>query len=235
MRKNLLLPFVIIFLTALFSCKNERDEKTLQNEFVVSVSIRNHNNRIVYLHKFISDRPQIIDSSKITHNYVTFKGYTPYPERYLITIENIFGSKLFVITNDSIQLEVSKEGLVNATISGSKLNTELKNYQRNLKEIYDKIDILFPELQRARLENNPMKLSNIAKKISTIEKEGIEYNFLYAQKNKNSFISSMILNDLSKKDSADVTRVRSIFSQFDDTVKESNDSKELLEFLKTYK
>jgi hypothetical protein len=190
---------------------------------------------MVYLYKFISDKTQIIDSSKIANNHVAFKGYSPYPERYLITIENIFGSRLFVATNDSIQLEVSKKDLVNATISGSKLNTELNNYQRNLKEIYDKIDVLFPELQRARLENNPTKLKTIAKKISAIEKEGAEYNFLYVQKNKNSFISSMILNDLSKKDSADIHRILSTFEQLSDTIKESNDSKELLVFLKDYK
>lgn len=236
MPKNLLLLLVVNFLMFLNSCeKYESKKSTIQHGFVVSISINNHNNRMAYLHKFMSDRAQIIDSSKITKNTVQFKGFTPYPERYLITIESNQSSKLFITANDSIKIEVSKNDLNNALISGSKLNSELVTYQKNLNRIYKKVDALFPELQRARLENNPTKLLEISEKITSIEKEGEEYSFQYANNNPNSFISAMVLNDLSKKDSVDISRMISIFEQLSDETKKSSDSKELLEYLRNHK
>lgn len=231
MCKNLILPIVIILLTSLCSCNSKIKEPTLQKEFVVTVSINNYNNRMVYLHKFVSDKPQIIDSSKIANNQVEFKGTTLHPERYVITIESLFGSKLFAVANDSIQIEVSKKDLENALVTGSELNTELNNYQNNLKKIYHKIDVLFPELQRARLENNPEKLLDISAKINIIEKEGVEFNFQYTQENSKSFLAAMILNDLSKNDNIDIHRIRSTYENFSNEIKGSVDSKELQEFL----
>ena len=225
--------FVIALILIVSSCKKENGAITTQGGYVISLSINSANNKKVYLHKFNSYTSSIVDSITIINNEAQFKGVVDFPERYLITINTVFGGKLLIIENDSILIKVTKDNLVNSTITGSELNTELSAFQREIEKIYNKVDVLFPEIQRARLANDVDKLNAISKKMQAIEQESIEYNFNYAANNTDSFVAAMILNDLSKRDSINQERIIATFNGLTKKVKESSDSKELSDYIQS--
>lgn len=225
------ITFICTLLIAFCSCKKNKTDIVEQNGYVISLSIDGLNNRKVSLHKFSSETSNIVDSTIITNNNAVFEGVIEFPERYLITIETIFGGKLFIIENDSIQINATKYDLVNSIISGSDLNDELSRFQKKINKIYNKVDVLFPEIQRARLANDAVKLSEISKKMQSIEQESIDYSFNYATNNNDSFVSVMILNDLSKRDVIDTKRIESVFNGLTKKVKKSIDSKELNSYI----
>jgi len=229
MFKKSLLLFTSLLI--IYSCKKEPKSISKKDGFIISLSIEGVNNKKVFLHKFSSISSEVIDSTTVKNDRVEFIGVVTYPERYLITIEHVFGGKLIIIENDSIFISASKENLVNAQIIGSELNNELDDFLNKIEKIYSKVDALFPAMQRARLANDASKLKDISNKIQQIELEGIAYSFNYASENSNSFIAAMILNDLSKRDSIDIKKLESGYNTLSAEVKKSVDSKELIAFL----
>ncbi len=225
--------FIIGLLIVINSCKKDGNANTTQDGFVISLSIKGVNNKKAYLHKFNSYSSSIIDSAIITNNNAQFKGNVDFPERYLITINTVFGGKLIIIENDSIQINAIKNNLADSVILGSDLNDELNDFQKEINKIYNKIDVLFPEMQRARLANDVVKLSEVSKKMQAIEQESIEYSFDYATNNNDSFVAAMVLNDLSKRDSIAIKRIVKTFNKLNLKVKESPDSKELSDFIQS--
>ena len=210
-----------------FSCAKEKAKNEVQEQFVLNINISNADGNLSYLHKLTNSKTIPSDSAIIKNSKVTFKGSIEYPERHLLTITNVFGGKLIILENDTINVQADKNDLTKATISSSLINSELADVQQKSMNIYDKMDLFFPDLQRARLENDAEKLSHIALKMKAIEKENIDFNYTYAKENPNSYISAMILNDLSKRDSIDIKRVKVIYDTFSEEVKKCADAEQI--------
>ena len=214
------LLFIILLFT---SCKKEKQIISNEVPYTLSILIDNNEGNKAYIQKLLN--PTEIDSTVIKNGVSTFVGQIAYPERYILTIETVFGGKMFILENDSINIHIKNNDLMNATILNSKINYELISVQKESEKIYNKIDLLFPDLQRARLENDAISLKDISTKMSLIEQENMNFHFFYASKNPNSFISAMILNDLSKRDTIVRNKISKIYASFSMEVKKSEDSK----------
>lgn len=227
MFKNISL--IIILLFTLNSCTKENVKAIENDSYFLSISTENGNNSSVYLQKLAAESE--IDSVKIENGKAIFNGSLKTPQRYLITIEDFFGGKMIVLENDSITVTIKNKDLINSTITGSKLNNELIKVQKESEKIYNKIDVLFPDMQRARLENDAEKLQEISKKMSLVEQENVDYNFNYTKENPNSFISAMILNDLSRRDSIDTQKIKDSYNSLSNNVKKSIDAQKVASFI----
>ncbi|MFT7330498.1 MAG: hypothetical protein ACI848_000564 [Roseivirga sp.] len=210
-----------------FSCAKEKAKNEVQEQFVLNINISNADGNLSYLHKLTNSKTILSDSAIIKNSKVTFNGSIRYPERYLLTVTNVFGGKLIILENDTINVQADKNDLTKATISSSLINNELADVQQKSMNIYDKMDLFFPDLQRARLENDAEKLGQITLKMKAIEKENIDFNYTYARENPNSYISAMILNDLSKRDSIDIKKVKVIYDTFSEEVKKCADAEQI--------
>jgi len=225
-KKVFLLISIIVLIS---SCGKEANTSKNDTSYLLNISIDDANGSKVYLQNL--NLLASIDSTTIVNGNAIFNGTVTTPERYLISIENVFGGKLIILENDSINVLVKNNDLINAQIIGSKLNDELLSIQKKSEKIYAKIDLLFPDLQRARLENNAAKLSEISSKMKAIEQENIDFHFDYVQKHPNSYIAVMILSDLSKRDSIDTKKVKHLFDSFSSEVKKSSDAQKIVLFL----
>lgn len=227
MKKELLFVCVLFFF---FSCKKESKLPQNKKQFVVYISTTNTtNNNKVFLQKLNAKKH--IDTSFITNNHAIFKGKLITPERYLLTVDGFSGSKILILENDSIYVNIKDKDVTNAKIKGSILNDELNTLQKKSAQIYSEINLLFPDLQRARLENNASKLLEISSKIKKIEQKNIQFYLKYAQNHPNSFISPMILNDLCKNDSISIKKIHTIYNSFSSEVKKNSDAQNIAEFL----
>ena len=228
MFKKISLLVVLIF--TINSCTKDVVKISKKDSYFLTVSVGNGNNGNVYLQRLST--PTEVDSTEIENGVAHFKGKVVTPERYLITIEGFFGGKMIVLENDSITVNIKNKDLINSKITGSKLNDELLRVQKVSEKIYNQIDALFPDMQRARLENDATKLQVISAKMTLIEQENINYNFDYAKENPDSFISAMILSDLSKRDSIDRKKVTNSYNSLTDNIKKSIDAQKVAAFLK---
>ena len=231
LKKTLFLTFSILIF---FSCKKDNDTH-INNGYTITINAELPDNTKAYLQQYNDQTVQKIDSATFLSKSLSFKGEVEFPERYLITIDAVFGGRVIIVENDSILVSVKNKDLINAHISGSILNKELRTYQATLNKIYSKVDALFPEIQRARLDNNAEKLEVLIDKMKAVEDKSIAYSFYYASSKLESYISAIILNDLSHKDSIDIKRINTLYNKMSKDVKKSPDAIELNDFLNTYK
>ena len=228
--------FILILL---FSCKEKSIKtnnvtsnlKTL-NSFEINGTFENFFTKKVYLNKIIENSFYPIDSAEVLNNTFTFQGQVEYPERFAFTYESFASSSIFIIENTSFKIYLNGKNLQEPIVNGSPLNKELTSYKTSSKKIFKKIDFLFPQFQKARLENDAEKLSEIGIKMKTIENEFTQFTFNYIQQNKASFISAMLLRDQLKTSTIDTIKITEMYKNLSSEVKKSPDAEIIRSYFK---
>lgn len=229
-----------LFLVLLFSCNdkkvssNKLKKTETTRQFKIDGTFENYFPKKVFLNKIIENALYPIDSSVVTDNKFRFNGIVEYPERFALTYESSALSTIIIVENKPIYILINGRDLQAPIIKGSPLNSELEAYKSKAKTIFKKIEYLFPQFQKARLENDSEKLLEIEKKMKIIENEFTNFTFNYIQQNNNSFVSAMLLRDQLKVSKIDSLKISELFGNLSSEVKNSPDSKLIADYLKLH-
>jgi len=231
MKRTLIILLVSILIS---SCNNPNSEvkKTAikqANGFELSGNLELFFSNKAFLNKIIEDTMYQIDSSTIINNKFSFKGVVEYPERFALTFENYSAIYVLIIENKNFQIEIKESQDNEPIIKGSNLNDKLLEYKTASKNIFKKIDYLFPQFQKARLENDSEKLNSIGIDMKNIELEFTNYSFDFIKENSDSFVAGMVLRDQLKSSEVDTTRIKQSYFLLSESVKKSPDG-ELIAF-----
>lgn len=228
MKKLILSAICGIFI--FFSCISPRPVKVenkiseSRNSFTLKGHLKSYLSNKVYLNKIIESSIYTIDSAIIENNKFQFKGIVNYPERFQLTFENYSSSIILIIENTDFEVEIDPVLIQEPTIIGSPLNDLLFEYKQNAKNIFHEIDLLFPKFQKARLENDSEKLTEIGVKLKIIETKFRNYSYNFIHNNNNSYIAPMVLRDLLKSSNYDTIRIKESYNLLSDEVKNSPDA-----------
>jgi uncharacterized protein DUF4369 len=218
------------------SCKKNNSEakqstiNTLSG-FKLNGTLENFYPKKVYLNKIIENSIYPIDSSEVLDNHFIFTGVVEYPERYSLTFENYSSTAICIIENVEFDLFINANYLNDPIIKGSKANSILNQYKVQSKQIFKKIDYLFPLFQKARLENNIEKLANIRDEMEKIEIEFTNFSYNFIIQNNKSYVAPMILRDLLKSSKIDTLKIKKTYQALPDEIKKSLDSQIIASFL----
>lgn len=228
-----------VFCVILFSCKKYTSKvkqpitssSITSNGFNINGELENFYPKKVYLNKIIENSIYTIDSSEVLNNNFTFKGIVEFPERFALTFENYSSTSIFIIENTQFDLFISSDQINEPQITGSKTNTLLNQYRENAKLIFKKIDYLFPQFQKARLENDAERLNKIGEEMEKIEKEFTDFSFNFIIQNKDSYVAAMILRDQLKSTNIDTLRIKNTYQVLAYEIKNSPDALIIASFL----
>lgn len=204
--------------------KVEEKIDTTSNRFTLTGNLKGYLSNKVYLNKIIEHSIYPIDSAFIENNQFTFKGNIDYPERYQLTFENYSAAITLIIENTDFEINIDPILIQKPIITGSPLNSLLFEYKQNAKNIFNKIDLLFPKFQKARLENDSEKLTAISAQLVIIEDEFRNYTYNFIKNNNNSYVAAMVLRDQLKTTNIDTVRIRASYNILTEKVKKSSDA-----------
>jgi len=224
MKKIITLWFSCIVIIACNNQNSQKQKKDVLKDtegFVLKGTLDTYLSDKVYLNKIIENQIFPIDSAIIKNNLFTFRGAVEYPERFALTFKNYSSSALLIIENTNFQISLIANQINEPTITGSALNAELNEYELASKRIFKKIDFLFPQFQKARLENDADKLFDIGNEMKEIESEFVDYSYKFIKDNRNSFVAAMVLHDQLKTAKADTLRIVQTYQMLSEEVKES--------------
>jgi len=217
---------IFIFFSCTFS-ESKKVEKTIDKElngFILRGHLKSYLADKVYLNKIIAESIYTIDSAIIENNQFVFKGFVNYPERFQLTFENYSTSITLIIENTDFKVEIDPVLIQDPTIIGSPLNDLLFEHKQNSKNIFHKIDLFFPKFQKARLENDAEKLTEIGAELRIIETKFRDYSYNFIKENNNSYVAAMVLRDQLKSSSIDTLRIREFYNLLSEKVKNSPDA-----------
>lgn len=165
--------YMIFILACAFACNKPPSEKAVTANknnaaFYIKGSVVNGKCSKIYLNKIIENSLYPIDSAQINNNLFNFFGAVSYPERFALTTDNSAKVAVFILENDSITVTLNLNNLNEPIIKGSLLNNQLHNYKTTSKEIFNKVNYLFPQFQKARLENDAETLNRIGREMQNI-------------------------------------------------------------------
>lgn len=216
----------------IFSCNNptsqlKKEKDSKKNGFVLQGTLKSFLSDKVYLNKIITNDIQPVDSAKIENNNFIFQGIVEYPERFMLSFENSSAAVIFIVENTNFEIFLDPDQIEEPVIKGSVLNAKLNDYKLASKNIFKKIDYLFPRFQKARLENDVKKLDEIGKELKKIETEFTDFSFNFVKNNSNSYVSSMVLSDQLKASTVDTTRISNAYKLLSEEVKKSPDAQRI--------
>lgn len=231
-----------IFCIILFSCKKNATKSklpvisnsTVSNSFEIAGNLENFFPKKIFLNKIIEESMYQIDSCEVKNNYFTFKGQVEFPERFALTFENYSAVTILIIENSQIKLLINSKEISEPTITGSKANQLLNQYKKDSKQIFKKIEYLFPQFQKARLENDAVKLNEIGSQVKIIENEFTNFSYKFINQHKNSFVAAMILRDQLKSSNIDTVQIKKFYEILSSEVKQSPDAEIIASFLKLH-
>lgn len=226
-----------LFSLFIFSCNNpksqpEKENSANKNGFVLKGTLKSFLSDKVYLNKIIANDIQPVDSAKIENNSFVFQGIVDYPERFLLSFENSSAAIIFIIENTNFEIFLDPDQIDEPVIKGSELNIKLNDYKLASKNIFKKIDYLFPRFQKARLENDVKKLDEIGNELKKIETEFTDFSFNFIKNNSDSYVSAMVLSDQLKASTVDTTRISNAYKLLSEEVKKSPDAQLIATALK---
>ena len=218
-----------LFCLILFSCDNPasqiKDEKENKKQgFSLKGNLKSYLSDKVYLSEIIGNNIHAIDSAKIENNNFFFKGNVDYPARFALTFESSSATVIIILENTNFEIFLDPDHLNEPVIKGSELNTKLRDYKLASKNIFKKIDYLFPKFQKARLENDVKKLAEIEIELKKIEIEFTDFSYDFIKTNNESYIAAMILSDQLKSQTVDTLRISNAYKQLSEAVKKSSDA-----------
>jgi hypothetical protein len=237
--KKIILVFCS-FLFIFFSCTTPKkkplkeNNETVLNKFVLNGTLNTNVSDKVYLNKIVENTLYPVDSTNITNKKFIFEGIVESPERFALTFNNYATPVIFILENTDFKIELESTKLQDPKIINSPLNYQLNEYKTHSKNIFKKIDYLFPQFQKARLENDADELSKIGDKMKLIEKEFIDFSFQFIQNNPNSYVSGMILRDQLKSSIIDTIKIVSTYKILSTKVKNAPDAIFVAEKLKLH-
>jgi hypothetical protein len=193
--------------------------------FEFSGTLKSYLSDKVYLNRIIDNGIYPIDSSVIKNNQFIFKGFVNYPERFVLTFQNYSATVILIVENTEFNINLNPNELSDPLITGSPLNSKLNEYKLASKIIFNKIDLLYPQFQKARLENDAEKLIEIGSEMKNIETEFTNFSYDFIRINKNSFVAAMILRDQLKASEIDSLRILNSYKILSEEVKNSPDAK----------
>ena len=229
--------FACLYSLIIFSCNSPSSQLKKQNDskskgFILKGSLKTAISDKVYLSKIIKNELQPTDSVKIENNSFVFTGAVGYPERFALTFENSSAAVIFIIENTNFEIFIDPDKLNETVIKGSELNAKLDEYKLASKNIFKKIDYLFPKFQKARLENDVKTLDEIGNELKKIEKEFTDFSFNFVKSNSDSYVSAMVLSDQLKSTTVDTARISNAYKQLSQEVKKSPDAQLIATALK---
>lgn len=225
--KNILIA--CLFSIFIFSCNSPASQLKKESEsknkgFVLNGSLKTYLSDKVYLSKIVKNDIHPIDSAKIENNNFVFTGVVNYPERFALTFENSSTAIILIIENTNFEIFIDPNEFNEPVIKSSGLNTKLDEYKLISKNIFKKIDYLFPKFQKARLENDVKKLAEVGNELKKIEIEFTDFSYNFIKSNSDSYVAAMVLSDQMKSSTVDTVRISDAYNQLSEAVKKSPDS-----------
>jgi hypothetical protein len=234
--KKWLLLFVSL---SIISCNNYTPKKTSNKNHISTTNYTlngavDFDSKTAYLNKIKNDSLFKIDSSSIVNHTFIFKGKIITPERFALTFKDLSAVVIVILEPKDFSVSIQNHFFNDPKIIGSPLNSLLLSYKNTSKSIFKKINYLYPQFQKARLENDAQKLQEIKQKMETIENEFTDYSYHFIQNHKNSYIAAMLLSDHLKSTKKDTLKIRKSFNLLPLKIQNSIDGKIVAKWLQTH-
>ena len=187
----------LLSLLALALCLSACNQKG--NNFKVNVSLKNGNDRTVYLQKFVDNAPVIIDSAIIANETAVLTASTDDPQiLYTLKVKGMRGSMPFFADNKDVAFVGDINNPKDVEIMASETQAELDAYNKQLNEFDVQIRDLYAVMQQAFSDNDSIKMDSLNKVGTALMEQQDNFRDDYIKAHPESFVTHYILDQVKQ-------------------------------------
>ena len=186
--KKLFILFAVVALAV--SCAKEP-------KFVVTGTIDGAEEGQILLQKRIPGGYSILDSAVLENGTFTLEGFVEYPQMVNLSLKDKRGGLNFFIENTEITINGHADSIYQASVTGSKTQSEFEAFRASSEEINDELRKVYDRYRVARMDGNEELAASIEKEIDAIDARQVEMQKEFISNNPASYITPVILNEIS--------------------------------------
>lgn len=211
MRKLILLAFGGVFF---LSCQS--------TDYTLNVSADVQDEQQLYLIMLDdNNQPKTIDTLLIKEGISSYSGTIELPEMHYLLLEGNRDVVPFVLEPGDIAVEIYKDSIRSSVVRGTKSNKEFKLYINETTPIVDDLFSIQNEMRNAIISRDSLAYVDLQDQLEDMQEKFNDLQIEYVKSNPESYISTLILEQLLGNKIIEKEEASEIYSSFSKTLKKT--------------
>ena len=220
MKKFFFLIATIVFIIS-FSCSNE------PGTFTLSGSVNIDDGEKIYRIVNTNNQAITIDSSEIKNNKFSFIGSVDYPDLNFLLIKSLNYSIPVIIEQGDIDVTIFKDSLGKSLVKGTISNDDLNSYNKKSQLLTNSYNDIASEIGKASNLGDNILVADLQDQAKELQLKFFDFQNVFISENKDSYISSLVLESVISSKSLGLDSVKKLYSDFSERIKNSSSGKNI--------
>lgn len=166
--------------------------------------------------------PKVVDTAVVKDGkFELDMPETELPNLSFIRIEGVNGNVVFISENKPIRFNIHKDSIRTSEVTGGKENKALSEYLAHLKELNNKMVKMQKQMREAMVSQDTTELRRLREAQAALQDNDKTFKQELFGRNKDSYLSIMILTDMLNMRTHSSAEVREMFSEVSDRIKQT--------------
>ena len=192
------------------------------SEYTLNISADvDDDNQIFLIALDDSNQPQTLDTLAIQGGVASYSNSIELPEMHYLLLEGNRDVVPVVLEPGEITVEIYKDSIRSSKASGTKSNKEFRRYISETTPLIDDLFGIQNEMRNAMISKDSLAFVDLQEQLSDMQAKFTDFQVNYVTENSESYISTLILEQLILNKGVETDEAQSIFSAFDAIIKKT--------------
>jgi len=212
--------FLGLFVFLFFSCQ--------RTEYTLNVSANVDDKQQLYLIALDeNNQPQTLDTLYIEQGITSYSGSIEFPEMHYLLMQGNRDVVPVILEPGTIAVEIYKDSIRKSTVGGTKSNKEFKRYINESTPLVDDLFAIQNEMRNAMVSRDSLAFVDLKEQLEEMQSKFKDFQVDYVTENSESYISTLILEQLINSKGIDTEKAKDLYSQFSNTLKGTKAGKKI--------
>lgn len=208
--------FLTFFALALVLVSCQTSDYTLN----ISADVEDNNN-VLLIALDDSNQPQTLDTLAIQGGVTSYSSAIDLPEMHYLLLEGNRDVVPVVLEPGEITVEIFKDSIRASKVSGTKSNREFKQYITESNPLIEDLLGIQNEMRNAMISRDSLTFVDLQEQLTDMQIKFKDFQVSYVTENSDSYISTLILEQLILNNGIETEEAQNIFNAFDNTIKKT--------------
>jgi len=208
--------FLPIFTLAIFLVSCQSTEYTLN----ISADVED-DNQIFLIALDESNQPQTLDTLIVKKGVANYTNSIELPEMHYLLLDGNRDVVPVVLEPGEITVEMYKDSIRASKVSGTKSNSEFKRYISETTPLIDDLFGIQNEMRNAMVSRDSLAFVDLQEQLNEMQAKFTDFQVNYVTNNVDSYISTLILEQLILNKGVNEEESQTIFNTFDNSIKKT--------------
>ena len=217
--------FSLAIVIAFVTCNQKPEGYTINGNITGDVE---NGTKVFLRKKGENNQPVDIDTTTVENGKFVLSGKVEGIEMHFVFIDKLMGYTALVIENGEIELNVQKDSLGLAKITGTPQNDMFSDYIENSMAISKRAMSIQEDLQKAGLSKDEASIASLSDEMSELKDEAKNFELDYIKKNPNALISVLLTDKAIATRTVPLEEIQALYGSLAPEILETKAAKDVL-------